>query len=207
MDLHLKGKVAIVTGASKGIGRSIAQELASEGMRVTVVARSRDELLSLAAPIGDNCLVHAADLTDPSVPAAVVAATLERVVGETDRPEVRERARQLLAVSRQKAQEAGGKAAKEPEADPYLLAVYQKNRGDFQAALDICRKEGRDSKDERFAYLVASIHAAEGRIEEAAQALSRAAELNPKNRIHAFHDPDFAELRKNRDYRPLFGLS
>ena len=78
MDLHLKGKVAIVTGASKGIGRSIAQELASEGMRVTVVARSRDELLSLAAPIGDNCLVHAADLTDPSVPAAVVAATLER---------------------------------------------------------------------------------------------------------------------------------
>jgi tetratricopeptide (TPR) repeat protein len=132
---------------------------------------------------------------------------LERVVGETDRPEVRERARQLLAVSRQKAQEAGGKTAKEPEADPYLLAVYQKNRGDFQAALDICRKDGRDSKDERFAYLAASIHAVEGRMEEAAQALNRAAELNPKNRIHAFHDPDFAELRKNRDYRPLFGLS
>ena len=78
MDLHLKGKVAIVTGASKGIGRSIAQELASEGMRVTVVARTRDQLVSLAAPFGDRCLVHAADLTDPNVPAAVVAATLER---------------------------------------------------------------------------------------------------------------------------------
>jgi tetratricopeptide (TPR) repeat protein len=133
---------------------------------------------------------------------------LERVVAETDRPEVRERARQLLAVSRQKAQEAGGgKAAKEPEADPYLLAVYQKNRGDLQAALDLCRKDGRETKDERFAYLAASIHAVEGRIDEAVQALNRAAELNPKNRIHAFHDPDFAELRKNRDYRPLFGLS
>jgi len=78
MDLQLTGKVAIVTGASKGIGRSIAQVLASEGMRVTVVARSRDELASLAAPLGDLCLVQAADLTDPSVPAAVVAATMER---------------------------------------------------------------------------------------------------------------------------------
>jgi NAD(P)-dependent dehydrogenase (short-subunit alcohol dehydrogenase family) len=78
MDLQLTGKVAIVTGASKGIGRSIAQVLASEGMRVAIVARSRDRLASLAAPLGDRCLVHAADLTDPSVPAALVAATMER---------------------------------------------------------------------------------------------------------------------------------
>lgn len=138
---------------------------------------------------------------------AKAAELLEQVVAETDRPEVRARARQLLAVSRQKVQEAGGKQAKETDADPYLLAVYQKNRGDFQAVLDACRKEGRDTKDERFAYLAASVHVLEGRIEEAAQVLVRAVELNPKNRIHAFHDPDFAELRKNRDYRPLFGLS
>ena len=39
------------------------------------------------------------------------------------------------------------------------------------------------------------------------QALSRAIELNAKNRVHAFHDPDFAELRKDRDLRQLFGLS
>src|SRR5262245_39697051 len=78
MDLQLKGKVAIVTGASKGIGRAIARTLASEGMRVTVAARSRDELASLAAPLGDLCLIQAVDLTDASVPAAVVAATMER---------------------------------------------------------------------------------------------------------------------------------
>jgi 3-oxoacyl-[acyl-carrier protein] reductase len=47
-------------------------------MRVTVVARSRDQLASLAAPLGDRCLVQPADLTDPAVPAAVVAATLEQ---------------------------------------------------------------------------------------------------------------------------------
>jgi NAD(P)-dependent dehydrogenase (short-subunit alcohol dehydrogenase family) len=78
MDLQLTGKVAIVTGASKGIGRSIAQTLASEGMRVTVVARSRDALAALAAPLGDRCLVQAVDLTDASAPTAVIAATMER---------------------------------------------------------------------------------------------------------------------------------
>jgi NAD(P)-dependent dehydrogenase (short-subunit alcohol dehydrogenase family) len=78
MDLQLKGKVAIVTGASKGIGRAIAQVLADEGMRLTVAARSRDDLVSLAAPRGDTCLVQAVDLRLPDAPAAVVEATVAR---------------------------------------------------------------------------------------------------------------------------------
>jgi tetratricopeptide (TPR) repeat protein len=129
----------------------------------------------------------------------------EEAVRESDRPEVRDRARQYLMASRQKAH--GEKPAKEAEADPYLLAVYEKNRGNLKEALEISRKGGRDQKDERFAYLAASLHAIEGRWDEATQALNKAIELNPKNRIHAFHDPDLAELRKNRDLRPLFGLS
>ncbi len=129
---------------------------------------------------------------------------LEQAVELADRPELRERARQFLAACRQKSGDGGEETE---QVDPFLQAVYEKNRGDHKAALEISRKGGRDQKDDRFAYLVAAIHAAEARIEEAAQALARAVELNSKNRIHAFHDPDFAELRKNRDYRPLFGLS
>lgn len=78
MDLQLRGKVAIVTGASKGIGRAIAQLFVDEGMRVTVAARSRDELVSLAAPGGDACLVQAVDLRLPDTPSAIVDATVAR---------------------------------------------------------------------------------------------------------------------------------
>ena len=132
----------------------------------------------------------------------------ERSVQESDVPEVKDRAKQFLAISRQRAQGDAPKAAKgAEEQDPFLLAVYEKNRGNLGEALEMSRKGGLDQKDERFAYLAASIHAIENRLDEAAQALAKAVELNPKNRIHAFHDPDFAELRKNRDHRPLFGLS
>jgi 3-oxoacyl-[acyl-carrier protein] reductase len=78
MDLNLQGKVAIVTGASKGIGRAIAHTLAQEGMRLTIVARSRPPLEELASPLGDTCLVQSADLTNPEAPASIVAATMAR---------------------------------------------------------------------------------------------------------------------------------
>jgi len=76
MDLQLTNKVGIVTGASKGIGRAIAQTLAQEGMRLVVVARSRHQLDELAAPFGDACLVQAVDLMNPDAPSAIVAATM-----------------------------------------------------------------------------------------------------------------------------------
>lgn len=78
MDLQLVNKVGIVTGASKGIGRAIAQTLAQERMRLVVVARSRHQLDELAAPLGDACLVQAVDLTNPDAASAIVAATMAK---------------------------------------------------------------------------------------------------------------------------------
>jgi 3-oxoacyl-[acyl-carrier protein] reductase len=78
MNLQLHNKVAIVTGASKGIGRAIARTLAQEGMRLVIAARTRAQLEELAAPLGDGCLVQAVDLTNPDAPAAIVSETIAR---------------------------------------------------------------------------------------------------------------------------------
>src|SRR3954451_9133950 len=52
MDLGLAGRVALVTGASKGIGRAIAAELVAEGARVAVASRSTDRIEATAGDIG-----------------------------------------------------------------------------------------------------------------------------------------------------------
>jgi len=78
MDLKLAGKVAIVTGASKGIGRAIAEELAAEGMKLVLAARSADLLQEVAGSLKTETLVQAVDLRDPAVPAQVIAATVAK---------------------------------------------------------------------------------------------------------------------------------
>ena len=63
MDLGIDGRVALVTGASKGIGRGIATELAREGAQVAVSARSRERIDQAAAEIGATGFVFdSADL-------------------------------------------------------------------------------------------------------------------------------------------------
>lgn len=62
----LSQNVAIVTGASSGIGEAVARRLAASGMKVALVARSRDKLASIAAEIngaGGTASAHAADVT------------------------------------------------------------------------------------------------------------------------------------------------
>lgn len=78
MDLKLSGKVAIVTGASRGIGRAIAQTLAGEGMKLALAARSREQLDALAASLETDCLVQAVDLRTPAAARAVVDATAKK---------------------------------------------------------------------------------------------------------------------------------
>ncbi len=81
MDLQLAGKVAIVTGASKGIGRAIAEMLAAENMKLVLAARSQDLLEQLAGSLKTECLVQAVDLRDPAMPAKLVAAVEQRFGG------------------------------------------------------------------------------------------------------------------------------
>jgi tetratricopeptide (TPR) repeat protein len=131
------------------------------------------------------------------------ASLFEKVMAESDQPELSDRARQYLAACRRRLLAATGDGG---DADPYLAAVLAKNRGDLDEALAICKEGGRAKKDERFAFLAASLYALTGREEEAAQALAQAVELNPKNRVHAFHDPDFAALRGQKELAHLFGL-
>jgi tetratricopeptide (TPR) repeat protein len=162
-----------------------------------------------AAPAGADALdTYAAGLAALGRQDWTEAARLfETVIQASDTPELTGRARQFLATSRQKLAQNQQEDRAAGEDDPYLRALFEKNRGDFRRAMELCRTDGREQKDDRFAYLTASIHALEGRQDEAVQALTRAVELNSKNRIHAFHDPDFADLRRHRDLRSLFGLA
>lgn len=124
---------------------------------------------------------------------------LASVAEKSDLPELVSRARQFLRVAQTRAAEATP-----VEAEPYVQAVFLKNQGDLAGALEVCREKG--GRDERFYYLAASIHALSDRQADAVKALGKAIEANPVNRVHAFHDPDFAELRKRQEHAHLFGL-
>jgi 3-oxoacyl-[acyl-carrier protein] reductase len=64
MDLGIEGKVALVTGASKGLGRGIAAALIAEGAMVAVTSRSRERIEATAAEIGARGFVHDTDELD-----------------------------------------------------------------------------------------------------------------------------------------------
>jgi 3-oxoacyl-[acyl-carrier protein] reductase len=78
MDLGLSGRVALVTAASKGLGRASAAALSAEGAAVVICARGADVLAEAAASMPGEVLAIPADVTDPSVPAALVEAAVDR---------------------------------------------------------------------------------------------------------------------------------
>jgi NAD(P)-dependent dehydrogenase (short-subunit alcohol dehydrogenase family) len=78
VELSLKGKVALVTGASRGIGKAIARAYADAGASVLLSSRKQEALEAAAADIGGDVDVCVANAGDPEQAAAAVAHCIER---------------------------------------------------------------------------------------------------------------------------------
>jgi len=86
MDLELSGRTALVTGASRGIGRGAAKVLAAEGCRVAIVARRKELLDELAAEIaagGDKPAIIVEDVVAPGA-AARIREKAEKALGHVE---------------------------------------------------------------------------------------------------------------------------
>src|SRR5437899_9382735 len=84
MELGLRGRKALVTGGSKGLGRAIAEELAREGADVAICARHEDEVRVAGRELdafGTTVFAEPADVTDPTQVAAFVAGAAEALGG------------------------------------------------------------------------------------------------------------------------------
>jgi NAD(P)-dependent dehydrogenase (short-subunit alcohol dehydrogenase family) len=84
MDLGIKGRIALITGADSGIGFTTAQMLVAEGVRVVISDVDQDALDQAAEKLGHGVRAFAADLTD----SAAVAKLKEQVVKEVGVPQI-----------------------------------------------------------------------------------------------------------------------
>ncbi|CAN5681405.1 SDR family oxidoreductase [soil metagenome] len=81
MDLGLQGRVAIVTGASRGLGLGTARALAAEGALLVLCARDADRLEAAASELATETATVAADVVDAATPGLLAATALERFGG------------------------------------------------------------------------------------------------------------------------------
>lgn len=81
MDLGIEGKVALVTAASRGLGRGAALALSREGARVLICARDEERLRATASELPGEVEAVATDVTEPEAPGRLVDAAVERFGG------------------------------------------------------------------------------------------------------------------------------
>ncbi|HEY2565781.1 MAG TPA: SDR family NAD(P)-dependent oxidoreductase, partial [Acidimicrobiales bacterium] len=81
MDLGIKGRVGLVTGASRGLGRATADALAAEGVHLVLAARGEGALAEVAAAVkaaGVEVATMAVDVTEPEAPQRLVDLAVDR---------------------------------------------------------------------------------------------------------------------------------
>ncbi len=127
---------------------------------------------------------------------AQAAKVFESVIVASDSIHLADRARQSLAICTNRLDDGADSG------EPYLQAVFEKNQGNLKQALEICQEHGNPD-EEPFAYLMASIQALDGAEDEALELLETAIRLDPKNRVHAFHDSDFQALHGREQFSQL----
>ncbi|MEV5884345.1 SDR family oxidoreductase [Streptomyces sp. NPDC052020] len=81
MDLGLKDRVYVVTGATRGLGNATARELVADGAKVIITGRDEESVADAASALGPNAAGVAADNADPEAPARLIAAARERFGG------------------------------------------------------------------------------------------------------------------------------
>ncbi|MEM6794399.1 MAG: hypothetical protein AAF725_10475 [Acidobacteriota bacterium] len=192
-----------ITHLKRNSDRQSLEELAERFHTDTETVRLKIEELGLAASSSDMADQAVEDFTAGvealfAKDSAKAADLFEKVIGEAEGRQLRDRAKQYLQVCRDRL------ASDPPLENPYLEAVGAKNRGDLEQALALCTEHGDVEGDEKFAYLSASVKALGEEDEEGALAdLARAIELEPRNRVHAYHDPDFDSLRGSEVFGEL----
>ncbi|MEU8590642.1 SDR family oxidoreductase [Streptomyces sp. NPDC048664] len=81
MDLGLKDRVYVVTGATRGLGHATARELVADGAKVVITGRDGDRAAEAAAGLGANAVGMAVDNSEPEAATRLIAAARERFGG------------------------------------------------------------------------------------------------------------------------------